>query len=43
MHALDVAQAVQLAVCGKEVGVWNAGDDFGVGFEGVVARVGDCG
>ncbi len=41
MHALGVAQAVQLVVRGKEVGVWDAGDDVGVGFEGVVARVGD--
>ncbi len=41
VHALDAAQAVQLVVCGKKVGVWDAGDDVGVGFEGVVARVGD--
>ena len=41
MHALQVAQTVQLVVCGEEICILNAWHDFCVGWEVVEARVGD--
>ena len=41
VHALQVAQTVQLVVCGEEICILNAWHDFCVGGEVVEARVGD--